>query len=89
MISRRTPRFKQAFEELPPDVKELARTAFRQFQTNPSHPSLRFKQVHTAAPIFAARVGLHYRALAIQEGDVLLWFWIGSHGEYDTLLRRL
>jgi hypothetical protein len=89
VISRRTPRFKKAFEALAPDVKELARSAFRQFQANPSHPSLRFKQVHTSAPIFAARIGLHHRALAIQEGDVLLWFWIGSHAEYDTLLKRL
>ena len=89
MTSRRTPRFKKAFNALPPDIKELARSAFRQFQENPSHPSLRFKQVHTTAPVFAARVGLHHRALATRDGDTLIWFWIGSHGEYDTLLKRL
>jgi hypothetical protein len=89
VISRRTPRFKKAFEALPSDVQELARAAFRQFLADPAHPSLRFKQVHTSAPIYAARVGIHYRALAVREGDTLLWFWIGSHSDYDNLLKRL
>ncbi len=35
------------------------------------------------------RIGIHYRALALREGDTLLWFWIGSHADYDTLLSQL
>ena len=89
MISRRTPRFTKAFEALPTDVQELARAAFQQFKQDPAHPSLRFKQVHTTAAIYAVRVGLHHRALAVREGDVLLWFWVGSHSDYDKLLKRL
>jgi hypothetical protein len=34
----------------------------------------------------AVRIGLQYRALAIETGDDLLWFWIGSHSEYDKLI---
>jgi len=59
------------------------------FRQDPFHPSLRFKQVHASRPIFAARVGLAYRALAVREGDEVIWFWIGSHAEYDHLLDRL
>jgi len=40
-------------------------------------------------PIFSARVGLGYRALAVRNGDALIWFWIGSHADYDKLLRSL
>jgi hypothetical protein len=34
-------------------------------------------------------VGLGYRALAIVEDDVAVWFWIGTHAEYEQLLRTL
>jgi len=25
--------------------------------------------------------------LAVEVGDDLLWFWIGTHGEYDKLVK--
>ena len=28
------------------------------------------------------------RALAVREGDVVLWFWIGTYADYDQLLRQ-
>ena len=63
--------------------------AYRVLSEDPSHPSLNFKQVHSSRPIFSARVSLGYRALAIREGDALIWFWIGSHNDYSNLLSRL
>jgi hypothetical protein len=56
---------------------------------DPSHPSLRFKQVHASRAISAVRIGLAYRALAVRDGEDLIWFWIGSHADYDQLLRAL
>ena len=56
---------------------------------NPSHPALRFKSVHPTEPIFSVRVSLHYRAVGVREGDSMIWFWIGSHDEYDRLLASL
>jgi hypothetical protein len=29
---------------------------------------------------------LHYRALAVADGSDLVWFWIGTHAEYDRIL---
>jgi hypothetical protein len=49
------------------------------------HPSLHFKKVGRN---WSVRIGLHYRALAVEEGQDILWFWIGHHGEYDRLLGR-
>jgi hypothetical protein len=42
--------------------------------------------VHTREPVYSARVGLGYRALAVRDGDVVIWFWIGSHAECDRIL---
>lgn len=72
MISRLTPRFRRAFAELPDEVKERARDAYRLFRDNPYHPSLRFKQVHPIDPVYSVRIGLGYRAAGIREGHTIL-----------------
>ena len=89
MTSKTTRRFREVYARLPEHVRRRAREAYHRFQSNPSHPSLRFKPVHATEPIYAARVGLGYRALAIVDGEVVIWFWIGTHAEYDQLLRTL
>ena len=88
MISRRTTRFKKAFASLPTEIQEAARIAYRQFRDDPAHPGLHLKQVHPSKPIYSARISLHYRALAVREGDTFVWFWIGSHSDYDQLIKR-
>jgi len=84
--SRRTRRFREAFAELPNEVKERARNAYRLFRDNPHHPSLRFKRVHPTDPIYSVRIGLGYRAVGVIEGDTIYWYWIGSHADYDRLI---
>jgi hypothetical protein len=87
--SRTTERFRKALADLPEQVQERARGAYRQFLLDPWHPGLRFKQVHPTLPIYSARVGLHYRALGVrEEEDLVIWFWVGSHAEYDRLLQH-
>lgn len=89
MKSRTTERFRTAFDRLPGNVQERARASYRLFAEDPYHPSLRFKQVHATRPIFSVRVGLAYRALGVRAGEEMLWFWIGSHAEYDQLVSSL
>ena len=89
MSSKTTGRFRDAYRRLPEHVQRRAREAYRRFKDNPSHPSLRFKHVHATVPIYSARVGLGYRALAVVDGEVVVWFWIGTHADYDQLLRTL
>ena len=83
-----TPRFRQLLSELPEHVQRQARDAYRLFAENPRHPSLQFKQVKEDQPTHPVRIGLHDRALGYFEGDVIVWLWIGSHGDYDRLLAR-
>jgi hypothetical protein len=66
--------FWQHYHALPADVQELADKNFALLQADPNHPSLHFKKI---GRFRSARVGLHYRALAVEVDDGLLWFWIG------------
>jgi hypothetical protein len=84
-----TKQFREAFAQLPESVRQQARAAYRLFRDNPHHPSLHFKQVHATRPIYSARVGEHYRALGVRDNNEMVWFWIGSHAEYDRLLKQL
>ncbi|MBV6393029.1 MAG: hypothetical protein KPEEDBHJ_02259 [Anaerolineales bacterium] len=87
MISHITEKFRKAFAELPADVQNQARQAYRLFIENPYHPGLHFKPIHPTRPIYSVRVGLNYRAVGAREGDEIIWFWIGSHAEYNRLIR--
>ncbi|MCI0549100.1 MAG: hypothetical protein L0027_17690 [Candidatus Rokubacteria bacterium] len=71
------------YRSLPSEVRDLADQAFARLKQNPRHPSLHFKKVGRFS---SARVGAHYRALAVETPDGLVWFWIGSHADYDRLL---
>ena len=46
-------------------------------------PSLAFKSTE---PIYSVRISRGYRALGLRDGDLVTWFWIGSHADYDKLL---
>ena len=89
MRSKQTKQFRTLFDELPDAVRTQANHAYRLFKVNPDHPGLDFKQVSKRGPTYSARIGVHYRALAIRKPDHWLWFWIGSHAEYDKLLDQL
>ncbi|SET44491.1 ParE family toxin-like protein [Hymenobacter actinosclerus] len=77
-------RFWQAYNRLPADMQRLADKNYDLWLKNPAHPSLHFKKV---GRFWSARVGLHYRALGVETDDVLVWFWIGSHTDYDLLIK--
>lgn len=95
MIDRATERFWTLFAQLPRDVQDLAQKQFRLYQANPDHPSVNLKALkHTKQPVWSARVNDQYRALALrttgEQGQaMMLWYWIGSHAEYDKITSRL
>ena len=74
---------------LPTEIKAAARKAYRLFRGDAQHPSLQFKKVHARDPLYSVRITSGYRALGLWEGDEITWFWVGTHAEYDRLLRSL
>lgn len=85
MKHRATPRFWECYRSLPTEIQELADRNYRQLCENPEHPSLHFKKV---GRFWSVRVGLHYRALAVEDANDAVWFWVGPHDEYDRLVRQ-
>jgi len=77
-----TPEFWFYLRQLPEAVQQLAIKNFELLKADPRHPSLRLKKVGS---FWSVRVGIHYRALAKDHPDGLIWWWIGSHGSYDKL----
>lgn len=89
MKSTATPRFWQLLHALPKDVQELAEKNYLLWLANPQHHSLRYKRLSGGGHRFSVRVGDHYRAIAWKLDDCgVEWVWIGSHAEYDQLLKR-
>jgi len=80
---RASPRFWERYQALNPEVQRLADHAYGLMKQDMRHPSLQLKKV---GRYWSVRVGLHHRALAVESGSDLLWFWIGNHGEYDRLI---
>jgi hypothetical protein len=86
MTSRTNRQFRECYSKLPRDVQQQAREAYKRFRDNPSHPSLRFKRVHAKLPVYSARINVDHRALGVLRGESIIWFWIGSHAEYEKQL---
>jgi hypothetical protein len=89
VISHTTKRFRKLLAELPAHVQKQAGEAYRTWMRDPWHASLQFKQIHPTKPIFAARIGLDWRAVCVRSGDTVVWYFAGSHADYDRLIATL
>lgn len=77
------PGFWSCYRRLPEEIQQTANKSFALLKQDPRHPSLQLKKLDS---LWSARVGLHYRALAIEVPGGFLWFWIGTHAEYDRIV---
>ena len=83
MKHRASRRYWNGYHALPADIRRLADAAYALMKSDMRHPSLHLKKV---GRYWSVRIGSHYRALAVEAGNDLLWFWIGHHAEYDRLI---
>ena len=85
------PHFWECYQKLPREIQELADENFKLLKRDLRHPSLQLKHVlvkrEKVNRYWSARVGIKYRAMAIEIEEGLVWFWIGTHAEYDKLIR--
>jgi len=88
MESLTTPAFRKKYSQLPLSVQHLTKKTYCLWKNNPHHPSLHFKQIHHTQLIFSVRISLDWRALAMKNNNIMLWFWIGTHSEYDNLIAK-
>jgi mRNA-degrading endonuclease RelE of RelBE toxin-antitoxin system len=90
MKSSRTQNFRQQFQQLPSRIQETAKKNYQIWKQNPFHPSLEFKIVKPKENIWSVRIGIGSRALGVMRTDEnkIVWFWVGSHSEYDRILAK-
>jgi hypothetical protein len=91
MRSNLTADFRDCYRKLPEDARRDARASYLAFQQDPFTRSLHFKEVYRdrRKSIWSARTSLGWRTLGLRVAeDRIIWFWIGSHAEYDRWFRR-
>ena len=81
------PQFWRRHRALPAEIQTLANKNFQLLKADPFHPSLHLKKVGPKKERWSVRVGDHYRALGMDVPEGILWVWIGTHAEYDGLLK--
>lgn len=74
-------KFWKCFDALPLGAQKLARGKYALWKSNPTHPSLKFEERRNG--VCVVRIGDHLRSIGLREGDVIVWFWIGTHEEYN------
>jgi mRNA-degrading endonuclease RelE of RelBE toxin-antitoxin system len=87
MISHINSRWKKLYRKLPTQIRQIAKKQYKLFKDNPYHSSLHFKKIHSSEPIFSARITANYRTLGVLSENNIIWFWIGSHDEYERLIK--
>ncbi len=83
MKHRANPKFWRFYERLPVDIQRLADENYALLKADSRHPSLHFKKI---GRLWSACIGIHYRAVAVEDGSDMVWFWIGHHSEYDQII---
>jgi Txe/YoeB family toxin of Txe-Axe toxin-antitoxin module len=87
VTSRTQEDFWRSFDELPASVQQQARERFRLWQRDAFNAALHFKPLH--GDVWSVRVSQHHRALGRRKGSLVVWFWVGSHADYDEMIKRL
>ena len=87
MNSQATSKFWKLYNQLPLNIQRRARRVYQLWKKNSAHPSLHFKCVDDIEPIYSARIDNNYRVRGVRDQDTIIWYWIGTHDEYERLLR--
>ena len=87
MKSFTTDRFWEKYYSLPENIQKKADNVFDLWKREPYNSNLRFKKIHQGRDIYSIRIGFDYRVLGLKNQDAIIWFWIGSHSDYEKMLK--
>jgi len=90
MNSELSTEFIRLFRQLPNRIQKTAKKNYRLWKQNPQHPGVEFKKLKTNTAVYSVRAGIGWLAVGVmKDSDTIVWFWIGSHADYDKLLNKL
>ena len=81
--------------KLPDRIQEAADDAYRFFLQNPNHSALGnhaladTKKGRHRKGSRAVAVTARYRAIYVTEGPTNVWYWIGSHEDYNNFVGKV
>ena len=90
----RTKVYRDRLAKLPAGISELAQAAFRVFLQDPedarleNHPLDDTRRGRHRAGSRAISITRRYRAIYVVDGDTNVWYWIGSHEDYNVFTGR-
>jgi len=87
MKSRTTKSFWKYYWALPVEIRQRARQTYKVWRDNPKHPSLFFKRIKQNQQLYSVRISRAYRAIGLRKANTVTWFWIGTHDEYDHIIK--
>jgi hypothetical protein len=79
--------FWRHYDLLPAHAQKLADRTFEFFKRDPLYPVLHLQRIR--GDVCSVRVGDHYRAMAKRIPGGWMWFWIGTHEQYNNLLKQI
>jgi hypothetical protein len=85
MRSKARRSFWEYFKALPMPIQEAARAKYALWHRDPFHGSVQFKELRPN--LWSVRINDNYRALARRDGELVVWFWIGTHRDYERLIK--
>ena len=83
MKSVATRRFWKLYHSLPMQVRDHAKAAFEFFSKNSAHPGLSLERLRADPDSWSVRITRDYRAVGRKQGDTMIWYWIGTHVDFD------
>ena len=90
----RTAEYREREARLPERIRRLSERTFATFLANPAHPSLRLHALeddgrgrHLAGST-SVSITMQYRAIYVVEDDTNVWYWVGTHNDYDGFTGR-
>ncbi len=83
------------FANLPETIQAVAEEAYATFLENSNNPSLRHHELKETKKgrhkksSWSVSVTLRYRAIYFRDGDDNVWYWIGSHEDYNQFVGNI
>lgn len=82
----RSKSFNDCFARLPVEVQKAAKMNYNKLLANPQAVGLKtMPQTPGSYQVYSAQIGRAYRALAIKVESYYIWYWIGTHEEYNNV----
>src|ERR1041384_1308497 len=83
MTHHTTADFWDCYKQLPEAVQRVADANYALLHADPRHPSLHFKRV---GRLWSVRIGIGYRAVAVNGDEGPVWFWTGAPAAYHRIV---